>query len=227
MKVNDLIFSEKEAGVYEAPEGWHGEVGVEYKLRIRLPEGDGYEAEATMPEPGFRMDAVDYAWSGGKTMGMDSLWTVGVWGYEKEFDSYYLGTHAVNGFYQPMELAKVTDDKFFNHNEVAGFPIEPLLQSELESEAESVPATCSAKTRRENLVLPQSRPCFPSLAKQRKLSLRACEKSSQRECTTVWPPLHSLLSTHLPMPVLSRVSEPSSRLQTSPMGFLRSQSTTL
>ena len=131
VKVNDLIFSEKEAGVYEAPEGWHGEVGVEYKLRIRLPEGDGYEAEATMPEPGFRMDAVDYAWSGGKTMGMDSLWTVGVWGYEKEFDSYYLGTHAVNGFYQPMELAKVTDDKFFNHNEVAGFPIEPLLQSEL------------------------------------------------------------------------------------------------
>ena len=84
-----------------------------------------------MPEPGFRMDAVDYAFAGDKTMGLDSLWTVGVWGYEKEIDSYYLGTHAVNGVYQPMELAKVSDDKFFNHNEVAGFPIEALMQSEI------------------------------------------------------------------------------------------------
>ena len=131
VKVNDLVFNEVAPGVYEAPEGFAGEVGVEYRLRIRLPEGNEYEAEATMPEPGFRMDAIDYAWSGGKTMDMDSLWTVGVWGYEKEIDSYYLGTHAVNGFRQPLELAKVTDDKFFNNNEVAGFPIEPLMQSEL------------------------------------------------------------------------------------------------
>ena len=131
VKVNDVTFNEKEPGIYEAPEGWCGEEGKEYKLRIRLSDGEAYEAEATMPEAGFRMDAVDYAWSGGKTMDMDSLWTVGVWGYEKEIDSYYLGTHAVNGIYQPKELAKVTDDKFFNNNEVAGFPIEPLMQSEL------------------------------------------------------------------------------------------------
>ena len=131
VKVNDVIFKEKEAGIYEAPAGWRGEEGKEYKLRIRLAEGNEYEAEATMPEPGFRMDAVDYAFAGDKTMGLDSLWTVGVWGYEKEIDSYYLGTHAVNGFYQPKELAKVTDDKFFNNNEVAGFPIEPLMQSEI------------------------------------------------------------------------------------------------
>ena len=131
VKVNDVVFSEKDPGVYEAPAGWSGTVGVEYKLRIRLADGEAYEAEATMPEPGFRMDAVDYAFAGDKTMGLDSLWTVGVWGYEKEIDSYYLGTHAVNGIYQPKELAKVTDDKFFNNNEVAGFPIEPLMQSEL------------------------------------------------------------------------------------------------
>ena len=131
VKVNDVVFNEKEAGVYEAPEGWCGEMGVEYRLRIRLSEGNEYEAEATMPEPGFRMDAIDYAFAGDKTLGLDSLWTMGVWGYEKDFDSYYLGTHAVNGFYQPMEMAKVTDDKFFNHNEVAGFPIEPLMQSEV------------------------------------------------------------------------------------------------
>ena len=131
VQVNDVVFNEKEAGVYEAPEGWCGEIGVDYHLRIRLSEGNEYEADATMPEPGFRMDAVDYAWSGGKTMDMDSLWTVGVWGYEKEIESYYLGTHAVNGLYQPKELAKVSDDKFFNHNEVVGFPIEPLMQSEV------------------------------------------------------------------------------------------------
>ena len=131
VKVNDVVFNEKEDGIYEAPEGWCGEVGIEYRLRIRLKEGNEYEAEARMPEPGFRMDAIDYAFAGDKTMGLDSLWTVGVWGYEKEIDSYYLGTHAVNGLYQPKELAKVTDDKFFNNNEVAGFPIEPLMQSEL------------------------------------------------------------------------------------------------
>lgn len=131
VKVNDVVFDEVEAGVYEAPEGFAGEVGVQYRLQIRLSEGETYEAEATMPEPGFRMDAVDYAFAGDKTMGLDSLWTVGVWGYEKEIDSYYLGTHAVNGVYQPMELAKVSDDKFFNHNEVAGFPIEALMQSEI------------------------------------------------------------------------------------------------
>ena len=131
VKVNDVVFSEKEAGIYEAPEGYSCEAGVEYKLRIRLANGESYEAEATMPEPGFRMDAIDYAWSGGLTMDMDSLWTVGVWGVEKDFDSYYLLTHAVNGFYQPMELCKLAPDLFFNSNVVVGFPIEALLQSEV------------------------------------------------------------------------------------------------
>ena len=131
VKVNDVIFKEKESGVYEAPEGYACEMGVEYRLRISLPDGESYEAEATMPEPGFRMDAIDYAWAGGKTMDMDSLWTVGVWGSEKDIDSYYLLTHAVNGVYQPMELCKLAPDLFFNSNEVEAFPIEPLLQSEL------------------------------------------------------------------------------------------------
>ena len=90
VKVNDVLFSEKEPGIYEAPEGYACEPGVEYKLRIRLPEGDAYEAEAEMPEAGFRMDAIDYAFAGGKTMDSDSLWTVAVWGYEKDIDSNYL-----------------------------------------------------------------------------------------------------------------------------------------
>jgi hypothetical protein len=131
VKVNDVVFSEKEAGIYEAPEGYACESGVEYKLRIKLSDGETFEAEASMPEPGFRMDAIDYAWSGGMTMDMDSLWTVGVWGVEKDIDSYYLLTHAVNGVYQPMEMCKLAPDLFFNSNIVAGFPIEALLQSEV------------------------------------------------------------------------------------------------
>ena len=131
VKVNDLVFNEVSEGVYEAPEGWCGETGVEYRLRIKLPDGASYEAEATMPEPGFRMDAIDYAWAGGKTMDSDSLWTVGVWGHEKDIDSYYLLTHSVNGLRQPFEMATVSDDRFFNHNEVKGFPITMLMQSEL------------------------------------------------------------------------------------------------
>ena len=130
VKVNDVAFNETEAGVYQAPEGFACESGMQYRLQIRLPDGDAYEAEASMPEPGFRMDAIDYAFAGGKTMDSDSLWTVGVWGYEKDIDSYYLLTHAVNGLYQPFQMALVSDDKFFNHNDVKGFPITALLQSE-------------------------------------------------------------------------------------------------
>ena len=128
--VNDVTFSEKQPGIYRAPEGYACEPGVEYKLRIRLPEGDTYEAEAEMPEAGFRMDAIDYAFAGGMTMDSDSLWTVGVWGLEKDIDSYYLLTHAVNGNYPPFSMALVSDDKFFNSNDVKGFPITALLQSE-------------------------------------------------------------------------------------------------
>ena len=40
VQVNDVVFNEKEPGVYEAPEGYACEPGVEYKLRIRLPDGN-------------------------------------------------------------------------------------------------------------------------------------------------------------------------------------------
>ncbi|MBQ3438918.1 MAG: DUF4249 domain-containing protein [Bacteroidales bacterium] len=131
VRVNDVVFNEKEPGIYEAPEGYACQEGVDYRLRIRLPEGEEYEAEATMPENGFRLDAVDYAYAGGKTMDSDSLWTLAIWGYEKEIESYFLLTHAVNGLYPPFSSAVVSDDKFFNNADVAGFPITGLLQSEV------------------------------------------------------------------------------------------------
>ena len=131
VQVNDVVFQEKEPGIYEAPEGYACQEGVRYQLRIRLQEGDEYEAEATMPENGFRLDAVDYAYAGGKTMDSDSLWTLAIWGYEKEIESFFLLTHAVNGLYPPFSSAVVSDDKFFNNADVAGFPITGLLQSEV------------------------------------------------------------------------------------------------
>lgn len=120
-------FSEKDPGVYEAPEGYCTEAGKSYHLRIE--DGDEvYEADASMPEVGFRLDDIDYAWGGNKTMGADSLWTVAIWGGDKPQASYYYVTVAVNGKYYPFDLSVVTDDKYFNGNEISGFPIASLLQ---------------------------------------------------------------------------------------------------
>lgn len=128
--VNDVVFTETEDGVYVAPEGYCCRENEPYHLHIRLPGGEEYEADAQMPEPGFLMEKIDYAWGGEKTMGADSLWTVGVWGVEKEIESCYLVTHAVNGLYEPFGQAMVSKDLFFNNNKVVAFPIVALLQVE-------------------------------------------------------------------------------------------------
>ena len=122
-----VLFSEKEPGVYQAPEGYCAQAGKQYHLRIEEGE-EVYEADASMPEAGFRLDEIDYAWCGGKTMGADSLWTVAIWGGDKPRTDYYYVTLAVNGNFYPFELAEVLDDKYFNGNEIRGFPIATLMQ---------------------------------------------------------------------------------------------------
>lgn len=122
-----VLFSEKDPGVYEAPEGYCAEEGKKYHLRIENGENT-YEAEALMPEGGFSLDDIDYAWAGNKTMGVDSLWTIAVWGNDRPQASYYYITVAVNGNYYPFDLAEVIDDKYFNGNKVTGFPITTLMQ---------------------------------------------------------------------------------------------------
>ena len=124
----EVRFTEKEAGVYEAPEGYHGEQGGKYHLRIAVPDGDVYEAEATMPHNGYRLDAIDYAFAGNKTMGLDSLWTIAIWGKDMETTDYYYVTAGVNGAFYPFEMAEVTDDKYFSGNVINGFPIATLMQ---------------------------------------------------------------------------------------------------
>ena len=84
VSINGVAFKEDTAGVYKGPEGFHGEVGGTYHLHIRLKEGAVYEADATMPEPGFELEEVDYAYAGNKALGLDSLWTLAIWGRDRD-----------------------------------------------------------------------------------------------------------------------------------------------
>jgi hypothetical protein len=129
VSINGTPFAEHEAGIYEGPEGFHGEPGAQYHLRIRLPEGSVYEADATMPEPGFELDEVDYAYAGNKALGLDSLWTLAIWGRDRAEASYYCVRTGVNGHFIPFELNEIMDDKYFNGNQINGFPITTLYQS--------------------------------------------------------------------------------------------------
>ena len=131
VRVNDLDFTEFRDGIYVAPLGFRCEAGQEYRLRIELPDGEHYEAEATMPERGFRLDAIDYAYAGNAATGLDSLWTLALWGKDDEVASYYHITLGVNGEFYPFEFTETLDDKYFNGHEVRGFPITTLVQSEI------------------------------------------------------------------------------------------------
>ncbi len=126
----EVLFRESDSGTgsYEAPLGFHGEEGKTYHLRIELGDGRMYEADATMPRNGFRIDEIDYAFAGNKTMGLDSLWTLAIWGKDMDSSDYYFVTVGVNDNYYPFEMSVVTDDLYFNGNDVHGFPIATLMQ---------------------------------------------------------------------------------------------------
>lgn len=131
VSVNDIRFTEMEDGVYVAPLGFCCKENENYHLEISLADGEKYWADAKMPEAGFEMEAIDYAWGGGgSTADADSLWMVGLWGIEKDIESYYLITHAVNGNYTPFDRAIITIDSYFNGTEIAGFPVRTLIQLE-------------------------------------------------------------------------------------------------
>lgn len=129
VKVNNIVFREAEDGVYIAPMGFHGEQGEDYHLIIQLAEGDVYEADTRMPEAGVVIDSIDYMWNGGTGKGLDSLWTIGLWGREKEIRSEYLITHSLNGLQTPLGKASIVGDLFFNTSELAGFPVEVVIHS--------------------------------------------------------------------------------------------------
>ena len=77
-----VYYTETSPGVYSAPFGFRGKPGNTYHLSIDATvagEKRHYEAEATMPEPGFRVDAIDYKYNT-ELMDADSTWTVAMWG---------------------------------------------------------------------------------------------------------------------------------------------------
>ena len=126
--MEEIRFTEKDNGVYEAPSGYCGKAGGRYHLTISLVDGEVYEADATMPQNGFRLDEVVYAFAGNKTMGLDSLWTLAIWGQDLETTDYYYVTAGVNDNFYPFEMAEVTDDIYFSGNVINGFPIATLTQ---------------------------------------------------------------------------------------------------
>ncbi|MBR1575834.1 MAG: DUF4249 domain-containing protein [Bacteroidales bacterium] len=128
VSIDGTPFTETENGIYVGPEGFHGTVGRSHHLEIRLRDGTFYEADATMPQPGFELDAVDYAYAGNKALGLDSLWTLAIWGRDRETASYYCVRDGVNGHFIPFQMNEIMDDKYFNGNEIQGFPITTLYQ---------------------------------------------------------------------------------------------------
>ena len=129
VSVDEVVFQETDPGIYQAPDGYACIPGHSYHLKISLPGGAQIEAEASMPEPGFRLDEIDYAFAGNKTTGLDSLWTLAVWGRDELVDSYYHISLGVNGAFYPFQFTETMDDKYFNGHDVAGFPITTLIQT--------------------------------------------------------------------------------------------------
>lgn len=127
--VDDVVFTEQKDGVYVAPTGYCCHPGHVYHLKIQLPDGREFTSENTMPEPGFVLNDIDYAYLGGQEMEMDSTWTIGVWGTDHEILSNYLVNYSVNGLLLPLSLSYVTIDQYFNGSVVKGFPFMFMVQT--------------------------------------------------------------------------------------------------
>lgn len=131
---SSIVYAETdEPGVYQAPAGFHGTAGKTYHLHIDAVvagKPGSYDAESTMPEHGCQIDSVDYVFSGNPLYKIDSLWTISIWGKDKEQTSYYYMTAAVNGNYFPYDLSSVMDDRYFAGQEITGFPMTMIHQTE-------------------------------------------------------------------------------------------------
>ena len=127
--VDDVVFTEKEDGVYVAPTGFCCHTDHVYHLKIRLPDGREFTSENSMPEPGFELKDIDYAYLGGQEMDMDSTWAIGLWGTDRDFYSNYLVNYSVNGNLLPLFLSYVTIDYYFSGSVIKGFPFMFMMQS--------------------------------------------------------------------------------------------------
>ena len=125
-----VTYEETEPGVYVAPRGFHGTPGKTYHLSIDAKvagEHRHYDAESTMPEPGFQIDSIDYAYSG--IMGVDSTWTIAMWGKDAPEESFFYASMAVNGHSYPYDLSLALNDKYFAGQRITAFPIGVMMQT--------------------------------------------------------------------------------------------------
>ena len=131
----DILFTEKPAGSgeYCPPEGFRAELNKKYHLSVTASlkgEQRHYEAEAEMPELGFRVDRIDYTFNGNTKAKLDSLWTVLMWGQDDpETSCNFLVYIAVNGHRIPLSSCLMIEDKYFNGKAVDTFPCGLLSQT--------------------------------------------------------------------------------------------------
>ena len=126
-----VVYEETETpGVYSGPRGFRGKPGKTYTLHIDAVVGGephSYEAVSTMPEAGFQIDSIDYAYTG--LMQADSTWTIGMWGKDKPQTDYFYASMSVNGNPYPYDLSMALDDKYFAGQTITAFPIGVLMQN--------------------------------------------------------------------------------------------------
>lgn len=127
---SQVRYEEGAPGVYAAPNGFHGVPGHTYHLSIEAEiagEKRSYEAVSTMPEPGFQIDSIDYAYTG--LMSADSTWTIAMWGKDAPTTDYFLASMTVNGYLYPSAIPMFMDDKYFAGQSITAFPITVLMQT--------------------------------------------------------------------------------------------------
>lgn len=128
--LESVVYEETEPGVYAGPRGFHGTPGKTYHLKIEAEVGGEnrrYEAVSTMPKSGFQVDSIDYAYSG--VMGIDSTWTIAMWGKDAPEPGYFYAFMSVNGHPYPYDLSVVMDDKYFAGQRITAFPIGVMMQT--------------------------------------------------------------------------------------------------
>lgn len=134
----EVVFSESGdvPGLYLGPEGFCGIPEEKYRLTIDASFANGprtYTAESVMPQPGFRLDSLDYSFAGsGKGNSMDSLWTLLIWGEDIPYDESgeLISFVKLNGLEYPFPNRIVYNHKYFYGQKIEAFPLERLMQTE-------------------------------------------------------------------------------------------------
>ena len=134
----EVLFTESAEmpGLYLGPEGFCGIPEEKYRLTIDASFEDGirtYTAESVMPQPGFRLDSLDYSFAGGGNMnGLDSLWSLLIWGDDIPYDEHgeLISFVKLNGLEYPFSHRIVYNHKYFYGQKIEAFPLERLNQTE-------------------------------------------------------------------------------------------------